>query len=247
MISPRICAISIAWSWCSYGKFLNATHVGNTKLFGLFGLNPGIQLWSRHVPQSGLKGESINVMCKASVFSLLSKKNHFPKLLFKVNMSPLSSWSKDLNHNFIAWMGGFGPTNFAIDNWSCNTTMRATNFSELTLNEIASFLTRNPLEFLSTLDGSTSPIFRLNGLNPSLPMWSLASAIIPVTASVMSESFCCASPTIQPPRSSYIGSNLVPPPFRTLSANVSMLFYHTTRQSHTSVFLPSDLLEISHA
>lgn len=156
-----------------------------------------------------MKGDNINALCNASLSSPLRKKKPFPTLLLSVNVLPLSSWFRVLNHILIAWRGGLGPINFAVNNWSLSTAMQANKLSESALNEMASFLTRKPLKLLSRFGGSTYAIFFLNGLSSSSLIYILASTI---TASVISVSRFCTLPAIHPPFSSIIGSNLGPPP-----------------------------------
>ena len=49
IISPRVSAIVIAWSWCSKGMVRKLTPVGNAKLLGLLGLNHGSQLCIKYM------------------------------------------------------------------------------------------------------------------------------------------------------------------------------------------------------
>ena len=98
--------------------------------------------------------------------------------------------------------------------------MCAFNFCVSTLNVIASFRIRKPPKFLSTLDGSVSPICILKGLSSPLEVWLFAYASSSISASGISTSRCCVD--VHRPRSSIMGSNLVPPPYRIFSAKVSI-------------------------
>ena len=82
--SPSVSAMASVWSWCSKGNLLNATQVGNARLLGLSGLNPGTQLWIMQVPHFDLKGDSIKVLCFASESSPLRKKNPLPTFIQRI-------------------------------------------------------------------------------------------------------------------------------------------------------------------
>ena len=88
---PRDYMIASAWAWCSIDEFLKTNYVGETKLFGLSGLNLSTQFCSMHVPHSGMNGESISLLSNASLFSPLKKNKFFPTLPYKDNVPPPST------------------------------------------------------------------------------------------------------------------------------------------------------------
>lgn len=110
--------------------------------------------------------------------------------------------------------------------------MHASSFCKLTLNVIiVSFITKNPLNFLSRFDGRTWPTYSLKMLSSSLEIYLLASAMTSITTFDISTSCHCASPYIQPPLSFNIGSNLDPLLYQTFVAIVSISISYSTSLS----------------
>ena len=111
MTSPKVPAIARAWSWCSYGSFLNATQVGKARLLGLSRLNPGTQLWIMLVPHLDLKGGNISALCNAFLSSLDRKRTLLPHS-YTMTMCSLEAPYSDLVATFwdFKWR--------ALDRWN---------------------------------------------------------------------------------------------------------------------------------
>lgn len=137
------------------------------------------------------------------------------------NELSLNSWFKACSHISISWRVGVRSTNFAINNCSFQRAMCAFTFCISTLKVMASFLTKNPLKFLSRFVGETSPTSPLYKLSCPSKIWLLASANPCRLAFVISTSRFGFSLAIHPHFSSSIWLNLSPPPNRTFSAKVS--------------------------